>query len=546
MIRILQRRGTEAKEIRSLSISACAGETLSLQFEITSDDDIAQLHVSESQDEKFTGSKSEDVTFDLYIVKTWESAGVGIYQSHSMLVEELLLKDDRINLHDGYKKEVNSWKEIFKPIWFYQGPKLPEHAELRTSLGKGDTKIIFLRTTVSEKAGAASYQKCLKFTINGGNVIELPVTVEVLSCKLLEPDRTFFIWYKGRLDRKCPQHYLPEKTYKLQLQDIKAHGFDTISICEVDTLLAQRAIDIAEEVGFEQVVLVPPLPELSKLTFKHAKPIIYVSDELDMHLEFPGNEKPESLIEYHRLNWQRAQTIGASTMASVLSSSFVKRFERTDDIGCAPEFISVYLNRNREYIQFAKQLSATMPGRLLFYWQCYMEKPNLNRVLAGAYLWKTGAEGISPYCYQHMPVYPNSPFDDFDEWEPDFHESGIDRPFKDHMTTYPAQEAIIPTLQWEALRDGIIDYRFWYTLDHLIEQFSNSENKEAADLASAAQTRRDGTLSRIDMTSIRINSETEIEPYDEIDTYEYDEFRSQLRNDIAALQTFLTIPGEKG
>ncbi|MBI2809744.1 MAG: hypothetical protein HYX67_02780 [Candidatus Melainabacteria bacterium] len=174
-----------------------------------------------------------------------------------------------------------------------------------------------------------------------------------------------------------------------------------------------------------------------------------------------------------------------------------------------------------------------------------MEKPSLNRVLAGAYLWKSGANGISPYCYQHMPVYPNSPFDDFDEWEPGFHESGINKPFKDHMTTYPARNGIIPTLQWEALRDGITDFKYWFTLNYWINKGLASRIQPAVDLAAAAQKRSDALLARIDMLAIAINSETEREPYADIEPHEYEEFRNQLRDDILALTAIMDSEEER-
>ncbi len=534
MLKLVQRNRTKTTEASTgLQVCGTAGETVSLTFEITSDTGIPELRL------RPLGSVTieRDFQVELFVVKKWQAAGVGLYQAGSMIVEELLLKDDRIDLHDGYRREVTNWRNIFHPTWFYEGPTLPDHEDVRTTLHKNEVKVFLAKIEISACAKPGVYEAQLACSKYGNEVENIVIKIEVSPVELLSPSQDFFIWYKGTLDRRTPQHYVSEELFRAQLQDIIEHEFNCISIAELDTELAQKAIEIAEELGFVKIILVPPFPELEKLKFVTAQPVIYLSDELDMHLEFPEDEKPENLIQYHQQNWKRAQTMdSATTMTSLLSHTFIKRFQNAEDIGHAPEIISLYLNRNREYLQIIDNLKDPTNCKLYFYWQCFMEKPNLNRVLAGAYLWKSGAAGISPYCYQHMPVYPNSPFDDFDEWEPDFHQGGINRPFKDHMTTYPARNGIIPTLQWEALRDGIVDFKYWYTLNYWITQGLASQTQATVDLADAVQKRSDALLSRINLLAIAINSETEREPYPEIEPHEYDEFRNQLRDDIQALQ----------
>ncbi|MBS1952674.1 MAG: hypothetical protein JST89_00665 [Cyanobacteria bacterium SZAS-4] len=536
MLKLVQKKGTTADTVGSLQVYGTAGETITLPFQIASEEEVQEFRLNTFD----SAANNSEILVDLFVAKTWQTAGVGIYQSKPMLVEELLLKDDRISLKDSYRKSANSWRDVFKPISLYVAPKLPDHNDVRTTLLPNQSKSFVARIKIADNAKPVTHTTILTGTTNGKNVLQVSIRIDVKSMQLLDPPQDFFIWYKGRLDRHCPQHYVSEELLELQMLDIFEHGFNGISIGETDTELAQKAIDIAERIGFEKIVLMPPFPELIKLKFRKAQPIVYLSDELDMHVEFAEKEKPEALIAYHQLNFTRAKTVnGAVTMASLLNHTFVKRFQNAEDIGHAPEITSLYLNRNKEYLQFIEQLKQSVTSKLFYYWQCFMEKPSLNRVLAGAYLWKSGAAGISPYCYQHMPVYPNSPFNDFDEWEPDFHESGIDRPFKDHMTTYPARNGVIPTLQWEALRDGITDFKYWFTLHHWIEKGLTSQKEEAIALAEAAQRRSDAVLSRIDLIKIAINSETEQEPYRDIAPHEYEEFRNQLRDDIQALTAVL-------
>ncbi|MFN8553723.1 MAG: hypothetical protein U0103_19800 [Candidatus Obscuribacterales bacterium] len=532
----------------ALHLAGTAGETIALKFDINSDATIDDFRVtvdvsrSPNSPVDFTdpGITQTDWCAETFVVKTWQSAGIGIYQAEAMLVDELLVKDDRLELKDSYRSKIQNWREILKPSKFYKGPEIASHKDARTKVLAGESKKFYARIKIPPHIKEGHYSAHITCQSGKETLQTIPVSIDIAPISLITPPHTFFLWYKGRLNPRCPQHFVSESLFRLQLQDIRDHGFNCISLTETDTSTAQRAINIAEEIGFEKIVLPPPFPELTKLCFKKAQPIIYLSDELDTRIEFPGSDSPEALIGHHQQNWKRARTVEkAKTLVSLVSHTFTKRLQNETDIGHCADIISLYLNRNREFFQFTEQLQNSTSSQFFYYWQCYMEKPNLNRVLAGTYLWKSGAAGISPYCYQHMPVYPNSPFNDFDEWEPDFHEGGINRPFKDHMTTYPSRDGIIPTLQWEALRDGITDFKYWFTLHHWLEKALASENREAREYASEARTRTNKILSRINLITISINSETELEPYQSIEPHEYDHFRNEIRNDIVALSRLL-------
>jgi hypothetical protein len=168
-----------------------------------------------------------------------------------------------------------------------------------------------------------------------------------------------------------------------------------------------------------------------------------------------------------------------------------------------------------------------------------MEKPLVHRVLAGAYLWRSGAAGIAPYCYQHLPIAPNSPFDDFDEWEPGFQVGAERRPFKDHMTTYPAHGGVIPTLQWKGLSDGITDLRYLTTLDALVKRAETAGSDDTRRRASAARDRVGAFLDRVSLTDIDIVSDTTRVPYSGIAPSAYRAFRESMARDAVELSGML-------
>src|SRR4029434_4352015 len=113
---------------------------------------------------------------------------------------------------------------------------------------------------------------------------ELAVEVEVLPLTLVESSRDLFLWYRGTLDCRRPRHYVSESTMRAQLEDIRTHGFRTISLGEADPRLLPRAVDIAHAVGFRGRVLVgdPSPPRLDAVDFRGLRPCVYVSDKLDL------------------------------------------------------------------------------------------------------------------------------------------------------------------------------------------------------------------------------------------------------------------------
>jgi hypothetical protein len=107
------------------------------------------------------------------------------------------------------------------------------------------------------------------------------------------------------------------------------------------------------------------------------------------------------------------------------------------------------------------------------------------------------------------------------------------------MTTYPARDGVIPTLQWEGLREGIIDLRYLTTLEHLLSLAESLDSPEAKDFAKEARNRRDIFLNRIDVLYVTIESDVETEPYTLLSPREYHDFRRRMALDIAILNAHL-------
>jgi hypothetical protein len=546
-------RAAEEQETDSLEGMGCIGETINLSFSLESSEDISELEISALPLVGSGGTISAE-SIQIYVVHIWDQAGIGVYQSAPVPVAELLLKDDRVPLLDKYRRQYKHWRHLFNPSYVYGAPDVRLDGPVRTSLKKGKPKQIWIMLKPPHDYNAGLYQGDIAISVNQNTSIEdsssagsyggqsVKLKIELAPIRLDEPTQERFLWYRGKLDWRDSQHYVNEDIFRAQLRDILEHGFTSVSISEIDRTLAQRAIEIVEQVGFNRyIVFLPPFPgDPHTLKYKSVTPVVYLSDEIDIHLAYP-DDHPEDHILHHKVNWQRATDWKMKSMASLVSQTFANRFFDQEDIGHAPDILSYFLMHNREFVHLSANLMNPRAGHSYYYWQAYMEKPNLHRALSGVYLWKSRFAGISPYCYQHLPKYPFSPFNDFDEWEPEFHVGPVRKSFKDHMLTYPAANGSIPTIQWEGFRDGIIDLKSLVTLESALTRAKNAGD-QYIELVDSILRRRDDFLARIDLRLIKVNSETDPEPYAEIRAQEYQAFRESNLRDILTLQQALGTP----
>ena len=500
---------------------ATPGELLSLAVGIRAERAVADVSFTAAPLSGPSGALSNG-TIDVHVVKVWEQAGIGVYQTAPVSVPELLVKDDRTEMRDGYSMWCGHWRHLGRRTPYYRPPEARLHGVACTSLSAREQKQIWLTTRIPDRCPAGIYTSVLLAT-TAGSATELPVTIEVLPLSLAEAKQDLMLWFKGSLDCRRNQHFLRSDQFEVQLRDIYDHGFRTISLNESDPELFRTALAIARSVGFRRVVLSEPFVDgLDASDLGDMTVVYYLSDELDGR----GRET----ASHHVANWREARRRGLRTMISLLNCSSARRFETHGDIGHEPDVFAFYLPRNRGALAGSERPGV---GQTYYYWLAHMEKPLLHRVLSGCYLWKSGADGISPYCYQHLPVYSNSPLDDFDTWEP-ASVPGSGR-FKDHMVTYPAQRGVIGTVQWKGMSDGITDLRYLTTVDGLIADASGSPSNALRQRAASLRGYIDRFLDRISLSEINIDSDNDPMPYSDLGAETLSAFREEIAREGAAL-----------
>jgi hypothetical protein len=506
--------------IARLAGACCPGEMMSLSVSLRARDAIREVVIDVSELLGDDGRVIPRAAIDAFVVREWDQAGVGVYQSAPARVAELLLKDGQADLRDGYGHRCGHWRHFRRRGPFYGPPDLRLRGEARTALDATRAQQVWIAVRMPARTSAGLYRGVVHVRAVSPPLghAHLPLEVEVLPLMLAESTRDRFLWYRGTLDCRRPRYHVSEALFRAQLEDIQAHGFRTISLGESDPELLQRAIDIAHSTGFRaRVVLTDPFPaRLDAVDFRGLQPILYISDEMDV--------RGPAAVAAHVANAREAKRRGVPTMCALVQEQFARRLFDAGDIGHPPDILLHYLPRNREFFALLSEVPGLRRRPTYFYWHAHMEKPLLHRVLAGIYFWKSGADGIAPYCYQHLPEHPYSPYDDFDEW--DSHERAVSggHAFKDHLATYPARRGSVPTLQWKGLSAGLYDLRYLETLSAL-QREATARGGAAASMAEDVDAAVGAVVRRISLRDIEITSDDDVRPYPDLEAQDLEAFR---------------------
>lgn len=517
---------SEPKEVtREVKAILARGEMASVTFSIEASTAVDNIEVLATPILSSAGAGGQ-LEIDLHVVHRWQQAGLGVFQSAPVEVGELLLKDDRIDLRDQYVRRCGDIRHIHKSRSRYLPPDVRLTGPVRTSIAAGTAKQFWVSINVPSDTAPGSYEASIIARRDGKTLLELRLAIEVLDVNLLPPTQRTMLWYRGTINCHHPHHYVRPKIFTAQLADIFAHGFRDISLWETDTERLQRAVDIAQTVGFSGDVVLDGFREKlwSSVNFGKLRPVAYVSDELDGH----GIDRHAGHIASMRV----AREGGARTMASVLDWRTAVGTMGDQSPETRPDIVSVYAPNNSSLLA-----SGALNGShndTYFYWQAHMEKPLVHRALAGLMLWKSGAGGIAPYCYQHLPCSPDSPFDDFDSWDPT-HVDPLGRRFKDHMSTYPARHGVIHTLQWKGLADGITDLRYLATLQSAVDAAERSEDPVMRERGANARQSINAVIGRLPWNDLDILSETSASPFPNFGSADMLAIRSEMVDALTSL-----------
>lgn len=385
---------------------------------------------------------------------------------------------------------VTNWPQRIGSSWGTEWQTMPELLELKTSVDvtPDTTQEFWLTVHVPDHAKPGVYRGTVTLATANAGSAEIPLALDVLPFTLRPNERPVgMYWYEQKVA------HTPRRD--VQVRDMIDHGMTTLTmghlfpeignvegklILDVDELLTflqelktlgvagpipyhtsslmtklERAFPDNSEAGYEKLY-VEAIRQLEVVSSRPDTPelLYYPVDEIGNHDDRGRKANHECALI--------AGTPGATSYITVNNYKAGEKWGDTFDIWCG----------NIEYTAAEEAALLAKDKRYMRYGPAYLNSARKARNSCGFGFYRRPAEAM---YYWHYQCYQGDPNNDFD---------GTCR---DHCAAYPGKDGRpIPTIDWEALREGVDDMKYIATLKHYAARAAGTPHgKAAADSALA-------------------------------------------------------------
>jgi hypothetical protein len=423
---------------------------------------------------------------------------------------------------------------------------LPTLLEKRSgiTIESGRTHQFWLTFFVPPDAPPGLYRGTLHIRPANQDAAELPIRLRVLPLKLLTPPTLHGMYYIAVDMASAPEfRLLPAEQVRKDILNMAAHGMNTVFISIPPTCHAsgeggrirfdlsplRPLADACREAGFRAVVWNTTLSEL---------------------IENPLGDFPTMLAAYldalHAQGWPRI--ICSAGDESDANGTLEQTLGMLRDVKRADPQMTTFTT-----VVFPENSEQFGPETDIRAFSSYLDGPAVERTRkAGAQLWgysgtaaygldpkgdrlyrgiwaaKIGLDGVLQWTYWHPVLDHGQPYNDL-----------ASPGNRNNMTcwVFPAEDGPLPSLGWEAMREGIEDGRYVFTLTTLIAHARQSGDADLRAAAEDAQQYLDSVFARIELSPRADNSLFVIRrEAAKLDARFLDDCRRQMGRHIARLQ----------
>lgn len=445
----------------AINVQATPGEIEPVAFGVLPQRQIRNATVQVSDLKGPDGAVIPASAVDARVTQVWKQRAPRGKDFETITVAEALLKDDAL--------------DFLAPKWTNSNlPSCPPDAAVRTDFARNQAKQVFLIITVPPDAAPGEYTAEIRVG-DPAQPARVDLTLTVLPFKLREPGYKICMFYNDNIGAEVPL-----SLYRARLAYMRSMGINGLRLrASRDTL--DQEISEVKAAGFEGPIMLIDTAsyfgpqglrdmEFYVDTLKGAgyDPYIYGVDEPNV----PGIEPRRA----HSLNGQiavfnRIKQVGglATTALSVITDRILMdQYRQVLDFAQ----YSLHTDPDLGFKSYVRALDAS-PGTRRhplegYYFTTAFENPRRNRLLGGFYLPNSHMQAVSFWTFYsyHQKDVPRI-FDDF---------ALPDGNKKRWMTVFPSREGCIPTLQSEALREGVDDLRY---LNTFLEMAKEKEQETA-------------------------------------------------------------------
>jgi hypothetical protein len=464
----------KSEEIRNImGYQAAQGQFADFFFNAYSRTDLNNVRVAVTDFSDPGGTTIPRDNLDLRVVKNWFQAGTGTGANQlPRYVPELMLYNDQIS----YEADTSLTNGA--------SPSIPKQDHVDTKIDQNTSKQFVLISKVPDDALAGTYTATVTLSADGKSDQTITLGLEVLPFALKKTNKRLIAsdWQMSAINWKGKTEQDFSNIYEKFNKELLNHGFNGV---QTSTHLDYRypqlgggldmlstRLQVLQKIGFKNVILndfwnpatfeQDIKPEYAQLMQQYGfEPWFYGVDEFSA-----GNvtDQINKNIFIHNIG-------GKSISTTFLEPSEVNAMsEPIDGI--------IYSNWKGSYLPdlMAGRVPKSQTIKESYYWQSEDEDPWQNRYNIGYLLWNTGLDGANPwnYIYTSLGTYYN----DFN-WKP--YTSGQTPCCRSDTMAYPSQEGPVPTMEFEAMREGINDLNYLETWKYYHNIVAKNNLSEAQD-----------------------------------------------------------------
>ncbi len=439
----------ELAALLRLEMTACAGETEPVTFSVFSAVDLKNATIKAVGPFRSESGQSELplTAINLHVIRLGDGKP---RTDPTAPVAELLMKDDQESLEGDL-------------------PAVRLTGDPLTTIPAGTSKQFWVTVTVPKNQVNSIYSGKIVFSAPGVKPTTLPIRINVLPVQL----RTAFLQYgvdlRSRLSAEgaaAGDRVVTPEIYAAELANVRDHGFKIVTISEPVSGLGQ-ALSLYKQAGIAlngPVVINTPLrtqSEIGQVEALRAGAGLTPAFEIyyKMPSEFTKDTPPAAFGDYVK-GLRKASNNKGLVVAPVASRAVYDSLSPSLGSGVfAPVFAA-----SSDYTSTLVATGKREIGSHDYWsWNMALQNPLRNRLLAGYLLCRTGSNS-SPLYGAIADPYTNSAS-----------ASGV---------LYPVQGGVVDTIQWEAVREGIDDVRYFGVLKNYIRDLKDRQLRK--DLTNAS------------------------------------------------------------
>jgi len=457
-------------------VIGCRGEREPVTFAVYSERDLPAVTLNIADLTSPEGRVLPARSLETRVVKVWDQWHGGWVMRKKMTVEEadkafapFLRPTPEVLLTDDLMDPQESWQEVDLPngkkTLVYVAPKFP--ATLRTALQAKQLKQFWVTVEIPADQPAGSYRGQIQLLSQGQEVARLPIQIFVLPTTLEPPGVLTGMYFRSVLNHV--KYFSVDETYfQRELEFLKKRGIECITVYGKNPFeTMEKIFSLAKQAGLKGPVMqmntdheAEEMKRFVELAKRYGqKPYFFGVDE-------PGSQRS---LERHIEISKRVQKAGGKIATAIRSDTcqWLDKKLPLDWANCSQYYIpatepkETYDGEPEKRVVGGKDIGRDIVTQ---YWQCWDEKPLGNRIRAGFYMYRSGLDGFMPFCTYAFQV--GLPY--HKDWRTGSPPTSRQRSWmKVFGFYYPSQDGPVPTLQGEALAEGIDDLRYVRTVEKL-------------------------------------------------------------------------------